>query len=164
MTDRNRAILDEVLDELRWEAHGTPPAIGVAVVNGIVSLFGEVDSERAKHDTIRAVERIDGVRAIAESLVVRTPDLLRRTDVEIARDVADRLERQVDVPDSVKAHVEDGWLWLEGDVDWPFQRMLAEEAVRAHPRIAGLRGVTNAVVIARPATLPAILGRPMSIL
>ena len=164
MNDRNRAILHEVLDELQWDAHGAAPSIGVAVVNGIVSLFGEVESERAKEDAILAAERIGGVRAIAESLTVRQSGLARRTVVEIARDVAERLERQVDVPASVKAHVAGGWLWLEGEVDWPFQRALADQAVRGSPRIPGLRGITNAVVIARPATLPAIFGQSMSIL
>jgi len=164
MNDRNRAILHDVLDELQWDAHGAAPSIGVAVVNGVVSLFGEVDSERAKEDVILAAERIAGVRAIAESLTVRTPGLARRTDVEIARDVAERLERQLDVPASVKAHVGCGWLWLEGEVDWPFQRMLADQAVRGSPRIAGLRGITNAIVVARPATLPAMFGESMSFL
>ena len=40
----------------------------------------------------------------------------------------------------IKARVEVGWVWLEGEVDWQFQIAAAEQAVR---NLAGVRGVTN---------------------
>lgn len=46
--------------------------------------------------------------------------------------------------------VKDGWLTLEGDVEWNYQRERAEQAVR---RVRGVRSVTNAMRI-KPRVAP----------
>jgi osmotically-inducible protein OsmY len=49
------------------------------------------------------------------------------------------------VPDDrIKVAVSKGWITLEGDVDWQFQRMDAEEAVH---HLVGVRGVTNQITV-----------------
>jgi osmotically-inducible protein OsmY len=158
MYKSNRRLQHDVLDEIEWDASVDASSIGVAVVHGVVSLFGDVSGEADNRAAIAAAERVPGVRVVAESLRVNTPGSLSRTDADIARDIASLLARRGDVPDSLKARVENGWLWLEGEVDSPFQRAIAERAIRddlAH--IRGLRGMTNDVIVARPATPPAIL-------
>ena len=40
--------------------------------------------------------------------------------------------------------VRNGWITLEGDVEWAYQRSAAESAVR---RVQGVKGVTNTVQI-----------------
>ena len=52
--------------------------------------------------------------------------------------------------ENIKAVVRDGWLTLEGEVDWKFQSERAERAVR---RILGLKGVTNLIKI-KPRAAP----------
>jgi osmotically-inducible protein OsmY len=110
-----------------------------------------------------AAARVAGVRAVAERLTVQCPGSLRRTDTGLAHEVADAL-RQAGCPDSIKAHVHNGDLRLEGFVDWPFQRHAAEAAIaRARRRLTGLMSVSNDIIVSRPATLPGVLHRPVSV-
>ena len=86
----------------------------------------------------RAVERIKGVRAIAEKIEVRYPGHKKTSDDEIAERALSIIRRNVQVPpDSVKVKVENGWVTLTGTVDWQFQRKMAETATR------GLSGVVS---------------------
>jgi osmotically-inducible protein OsmY len=50
----------------------------------------------------------------------------------------------------VKLVVKDGWLTLEGDVEWNYQRERSEDTVRG---IRGVRGITNSMNI-KPRVTP----------
>jgi osmotically-inducible protein OsmY len=156
MRKSNVQLQRDVIDELRWDPDIDPGTVAVAVREGVVALFGEQATSSARLAAVRAAERVPGVRAVADNIVVQVPGSLRRTDTGIAADVTDVLSRDSDVPDSVKARVNDGWLCLEGVVEWPYQARAAEDAIRSCSRIFGLRGITNDIAIARPAGLPAI--------
>jgi osmotically-inducible protein OsmY len=83
------------------------------------------------------------VRAIAEELKVVLLLSHVRTDTDLAHSVATTLKWDVQVPDdTVKARVEDGWVWLDGEVEWQFQSAAAERVVR---NLTGVRGVTNSI-------------------
>jgi osmotically-inducible protein OsmY len=57
--------------------------------------------------------------------------------------VASALEWDSSVPDNaVKATVSNGWITLNGAVEWQYQKSAAEEAVR---HLYGVKGVTNAI-------------------
>jgi VCBS repeat-containing protein len=59
--------------------------------------------------------------------------------------VADALVWDVQVPDTkIKAAVTNGWITLDGDVEWRYQRDAAARAVR---NLAGVRGVTNNITV-----------------
>ncbi len=132
-----------VEQELEWEPSVDARRIGVGVVDGVVTLTGEVASYGERWRAERAVERVAGVRGIVNELVVKSP--LQRSDVEIAKAAADALKWNVMVPaDNVKVKVHDGWLTLEGEVRWDYQRRAAERAVRDIP---GVRGVSNLIRI-----------------
>ena len=133
----------DVFQELHWDPQVRGTEIGIAVRDGVVTLSGFVDTYAQRTAAERAVQRVGGVRAVAEELEVRLPDNLERPDSDIAHQVARALGWNSEVPtDQVKARVENGWVWLEGEVDWEFQRQAAERTVRY---LAGVRGVTNAV-------------------
>lgn len=84
------------------------------------------------------MERIKGVRAIAEEVEVRYPGHKRTSDDEIAERALSILGWSIQVPkDSVHVKVENGWVTLTGSVDWQYQRVAAESAVR------GLSGVVT---------------------
>jgi osmotically-inducible protein OsmY len=153
----NERLQRHVLDELRWDPQVDASAIGVAADDGVVTLFGEVPSSSMKLAAAAAAERVTGVRAVAERLTLKCPGSLRRTDTDLARDIADVLGR-AGIPSSIKARIDDGELRLEGFVDWAFQRENAEAAVvTARPRLRGLRTITNDIVVSRPMTLPCVL-------
>jgi osmotically-inducible protein OsmY len=131
----------DVIDELRWDPSVGTAEIGVAVKNGVVTLTGQVESFAKKYAALRAAERVAGVRVIAEELTVVLPGSFKRTDTDLAHVVASTLKWDVQVPDErVKARVEDGWVWLEGEVDWQYQCAAAERAIR---NLTGVKGVTN---------------------
>ena len=110
-----------------------------------MTLTGYVDSYARKIAAYQAVERVGGVRAVAEDLEVKLPGALTRSDTEIAHQVANALRWDTEVPeDKIKARVENGWVWLEGEVEWQYQRLAAERAVRY---LTGVKGVTNIVKI-----------------
>ena len=133
----------DVIDELRWDPAVGSAEIGVASRNGVITLSGQVSNFATKYAAVRAAERVAGVRAIAEEMKIVLPLSYVRTDTDLAHSVATTLKWDVQVPDdTLKARVEDGWVWLEGDVEWQFQSAAAERAVR---NLTGVRGVTNSI-------------------
>ena len=135
----------DVIDELRWDPRIGPNEIGVAARDGVVTLSGHVDSTARRHAAIKAAERVAGVKALAEDLVVMVPTAMARTDTDIAHAARNALKWNAEVPsDAVKVRVDDGWLVLEGQVDWQYQRVAALNCVRS---LVGVRGVTNNVTL-----------------
>ena len=136
----------DVIDELRWDPSLTEDRIEVAVAAGIVTLTGTVPSYAERIAARHAVERINGVRAIADDLSVVSPPHHVRTDTELARVVATALEHAAHLPArTVHASVDGGWVTLEGSVPWHYQRCAAADALR---HVAGIRGISNNITIA----------------
>ena len=138
-------IREDVIKELQWEPRvSNPEAIGVAVVDGAVTLTGHVSSYAEKLAAARAAERVSGVRAVANEIEVRLLDD-KRDDGDIARAIAHILEWNTNIPeDRVKARVEHGWVTLEGVVDHAYERDEVERMVR---HVRGVIGVTNSIEV-----------------
>jgi len=143
--------------ELKWEPSVShADAIGVGVKDGVTTLSGYVDSYLEKWAAERAAERVSGVTAVVNRLEVQLPDGFARTDEEIAAAAANALRWNLSVPTGrVKIEVSDGWLTLNGDVDWQYQRDAAESAVQY---LAGVKGVTNVIVIKSPVSQAIVSG------
>ena len=138
-------LQQEVLAELSWEPSIDAAHIGVTANAGIVTLTGHVESFAEKHVTELAARRVKGVKAVAEKIEVRLPFETKRGDDDIAAAAINRLEWDVSVPhDTVKVTVENGWLTLTGEVDWNYQKEIAEQDVR---RLLGVIGVSNQITI-----------------
>jgi osmotically-inducible protein OsmY len=135
----------DVLVELEWDPGVDAAQVGVAAKDGVVTLTGTVPSYAEKVKAERAAKRVHGVRGLANDIAVRVRGADRRTDADIADAAVRALEWDTGVPDDrITVVVRDGWLTLEGDMDWWHQREAAERAVRP---LAGLEGVTNQVVV-----------------
>ncbi|HSF41930.1 MAG TPA: BON domain-containing protein [Thermoanaerobaculia bacterium] len=140
---RDVGLQQNVLNELKWEPSIHAAEIGVAVKDGVVTLTGTVDSYSQKMAVEKAAKRVRGVLAVAEEIEVRIPSATRRTDADIARAALNALQWHIEVPDErIQVKVEDGWVTLDGDVDWNFQRDAAMDAVRD---LIGVRGVTSLI-------------------
>jgi osmotically-inducible protein OsmY len=139
----------EVLDELEWEPSINATRIGVAVKDGVVTLSGEVESYHEKVEAERATLRVEGVKGVASEIEIHLPGTSHRSDADIARVALDTLQWNNSVPPGrIKVIVKKGWVTLEGDVDWGYQKTAAEDAVR---RLMGVVGVSNQVAVkARP--------------
>lgn len=138
----------DVIEELRWDPQINDAEIGVSVKGGVVTLSGTVESFGQKSAAERAVERVAGVRAVAEELHVRPTAKHRRDDTEIAHAVVNALSWNIEVPATkITVKVEGGWITLTGVVDWNYQRLAAEFAVRYLP---GVRGLLNLIEVKPP--------------
>ena len=138
-------IQRDVLAELKWDARLQPNEIGVIVKDGIVTLTGTVDSHFKKWAAEEAAHRVRGVKAVANDIEVRLPSFAERTDADIAAAVIRALEWDAFVPsDKIDITVSKGWVTLQGEVDYPYQKEDAERVVR---RISGVRGVTNLMTV-----------------
>jgi len=137
-----------VLDELEFEPAIDAAHIGVAVDKGVVILSGHVASYSEKLAAIAAARRVRGVRAIADELQVRFPFDKKSADDEIAKRALDILAWDTLVPSAINVTVREGWLTLDGQVNWNYQRKAAEDDVR---KLSGLRNVINNIVIKQPA-------------
>ena len=130
MTDKE--IQQAVLRELEWEPLVKSTEIGVAVKEGIVTLAGSVDSYSKRYHAERAALRVTGVKAVVNDLEVKLPSSSERSDEDIAKSAVRALEERITVPhDRIKVKVHDGWITLEGEVEWKYQREAAESAALA---------------------------------
>lgn len=141
----------DVLDELRWEPSVNATNIGVTVKDGVVTLEGTVDSFAEKWAAEKAAKRVPSVKGLAVEVEVQLPGSSERTDADIARAAETALDWDISVPsDRVKVMVEKGFLTLEGQLDWQFQKSAAEQAVQ---HLTGVKGVWNHITI-KPKVAP----------
>jgi len=147
----NEEIKRDVEEELQWDPDLDSADIAVAVKDGIVTLTGFAHSYSQKVQAGQDAKRVPGVLAIVNDIEVRLPLVHRRPDPEIARDVVAALQNELPFSfEKIKAVVEDGRVRLEGEVDWSYVRIRAEEAVR---RIRGVKGVQNLLTV-KPQAIP----------
>lgn len=136
----------DVLAELEWDPSVDARTIGVAVEDGVAALTGHVDSYATKANAEKIVKRVRGVQGVANDIEVKLPSSVERDDVDIARSAVHALEWNVAVPnDRVQVTVMNGWVTLDGSVDWYYQKRAAEDAVFL---LAGVRGVANNLSVA----------------
>jgi len=135
----------DVLAELEFDPSIDARTIGVAIEDGIVALTGHVATYADKTNAEKVVKRVHGVIGVANDVEVKLSFNAERDDVDIARSAINALEWNVSVPKNrVTISVTKGWVTLDGDVDWYYQKRAAEDAVRL---LAGVRGVTNKVIV-----------------
>ena len=147
-------LQQDVIDELKWDPRITDDEIGAAIRGGVVTLTGSVPNFAQKWAAVKAVERVAGVRAVAQELTVKMPEAHRKSDTELAHQIVNTLAWDIEVPhEKVKARIENGWVTLEGEVNWQFQRNSAERAVRY---VSGVKGVSNLLTIKSQASTYAV--------
>lgn len=149
MKKNDSQLQQDVLQELKYEPTISASQIGVTAKDGIVGLTGNVQNYAAKYAAVHAAERVAGVKAVTDELKVDLPAFHVRNDEDIARAALNELKWDVWVPaDRIKVKVDDGWITLEGDVDYKYQQTTADEAVR---NLTGIKGVTNLITLKQPA-------------
>lgn len=146
----------DVVDELAWDPAVNASAVGVAVRDGVVTLSGHLDTYAEKAAVERVLKRVAGVKAIALELDVRLAPGHVRSDTDIARAAEQALGWNSMVPaNKVRVIVDRGWVTLQGQLEWDYQRQSAEKAVRA---LVGVVGLSNEIAIA-PRAAPADVTR-----
>ena len=134
-----------VLAELDWEPAVDASAIGVAAKDGVVTLTGSVTSYAHKKNAERAAKRVSGVKAVADDLANKLPGGAQRGDPGIAQSILSALRFNISIPyDKIQVTVENGWVTLDGEVEWQFQKTTAENAIKY---TMGVKGVTNRITL-----------------
>lgn len=141
----NAELQRDVQNAIKWEPLMHAAEIGVIVKDGVVSLEGIVDSYAKKLEAENAAKKVIGVKALVEKIEVKLPSSWTKTNVEIANAVLAALKLNWSVPqDKVTVKVEDGWVTLEGELPWNYEREAAKSAVKY---LMGVKGVTNNIKI-----------------
>jgi osmotically-inducible protein OsmY len=137
-------IKTDVLSELGYEPSVKATDIGVLVKDGTVTLNGYATNYGEKVGAVRTARRVAGVRAIADDIIVKLPGSLKRNDGDIAAAAANQIEWTPALKGLVQVTVREGWITLEGHVEWGYQKEYAEEIVHHQ---SGVKGVSNLILI-----------------
>ena len=135
----------DVKEELKWDPDLDATDIAISVHDGVVTLAGFTKSYTDKYEAEADAKRVAGVVGVANDIEVRLPALDERPDPDIARDAVAAIKSHLAISsERIKVMVKNGWVTLEGQAEWQYQRNTAETAVR---RIRGVKGVTNSIVL-----------------
>ena len=148
LTIIDQRLKDSVTYQLECDPEVDTSLVGVSAQDGVVTLSGHVDTYAAKLAAERAARRVYGVKALASELEVRLA--AERIDPDIAKDALEALKNRIDVPLGVTVTVSSGFVTLGGTVEWMYQKMAAERAVKY---LRGVRGVMNQIVL-KPSISP----------
>ncbi len=139
-------IKQDILDELVFLPDIDETQIGVIVEDGVVTLTGFVDAYPKKVAAEKAVRSVAGVQAVAEDIVVKYGDDYKKTDKEIAKAAVHALKWNASVPkEKVMVKVENGYIYLTGNLTWEYQQNAAKWAVQ---NLLGVKGVVNNIELA----------------
>ena len=138
-------IKEDVLDELLWQPNIDETKIGVIVEDGVVTLSGILNSYTKKLEAEKAAKNVKGVKAVALDIEVKHGSDYRKTDKEIAKAAVDALTWNASIPEeNITIKVEDGWIYLSGELNWFYQKNAAKKAVQ---NLLGVKGVVNSIEI-----------------
>ncbi len=141
----NEALQMDVQNAIKWEPLLHAAEIGVTAKDGVITLTGVVDSYAKKTEAENAAKNVTGVKAIAEEIEVNYGSLFKKNDTEIANEVLNAWQWNWEVPnDKIKVKVESGWVTLEGELEWNYQKDAAKKAVA---NLTGVKGVSNNITI-----------------
>src|SRR3990167_5845927 len=143
MTDKE--LKQHVENALDWEPSLDASDIGTSVDESVVTLRGNVGSYAEKVSAERVALRVYGVKAVANDLIVHLVSGYERTDTEIAQAAVAALKWNTMVPtERITVTINNGWLALNGTLDWQYQKDAAARAVRD---LTGVKGVTNNIAV-----------------
>ncbi len=141
----NETLQKDVQNALKWEPLLNAAEIGVIAIDGVITLTGTVSSFAKKAEAEEAAKNVAGVKAVVEKIEINFGDMFIKNDNEIANDILNAFKWNWEIPsDKVKVKVEGGWVTLDGDLNWNYQKTAAQKAVS---NLKGVSGVSNNLTI-----------------
>ena len=151
MMRSDREIRRDVEEEIDWDPQIGARDIAVSVRNAVVTLAGFVRSFSEKARAEADAKRVAGVAGLANDIQVRLPLFGRKPDPQIAREVISAIHGEMPtIHERIRVSVADGRVTLEGEVEWHYQRVRAEEATG---KVKGVRSIDDEIVV-KPQILP----------
>ena len=138
-------IQQDIIAELKWDPSIDATHIQVAVLNGDVTLVGRVSNQAEKLNVEHSVQRVSGVNAVIVNLEYSMLEPSRKTDFEITSRAINLLQWMTYWDkDSIEVLVENGWVTLNGEVDWKYQQDAALDMIR---HLIGVAGIIDNITI-----------------
>ncbi|MEO7046414.1 MAG: BON domain-containing protein [Ferruginibacter sp.] len=146
MFPSNEDLQKSVLNAIKWQPMLHAAEIGVTARDGVVTLSGVVDAYSKKIEAENAAKSVPGVKAVAEEIEVKFFDSMYiKNDTEIAGEVMNAWKWNWEIPhNKVKVTVENGWVTLEGEVEWNYEKEAAKKSVE---KLIGVKGVSNHIIL-----------------
>lgn len=146
----NEELQKNVVDAINWEPLLHAAEIGVMVNDGEVTLTGSVNTYAKKAEAEQAAKNVTGVKTVVENINVVCKAEDKRTDAEIMTAIVNVFIWHYDIPaDKVSVIVENGWVFLSGELVWNYQK---EEAKNAICNLIGIIGITNNITVKNSST------------
>lgn len=141
----NETLQADVQNAIKWEPLLNAAEIGVTAKDGVITLSGMVDSYAKKVEAENAAKSVGGVKAVAETIEINYGTSFKKNDTEIAGEILNAWKWNWEVPsEKISVKVESGWVTLEGELEWNYQKEAAKNAIN---HLTGVKGVTNRIVI-----------------
>lgn len=138
-------IRQHVLAELHWLPMADAGNLQVTVSRGTVTLSGHVATFGEKLAVEKAVKRMKGVRSLIADVTVQPVLPAGVSDAAIAAAAIHTLSWHTELPARrIQVAVKDGYVTMDGDVDWQYQKDHAYDAVK---HIAGVKGISNFIFV-----------------
>jgi osmotically-inducible protein OsmY len=134
----------DVMNELMWDQGVSSNQISVTADDGIITLRGNVPHYSEKATAEQATQRVSGVRAVADEIEVKIMGSYERTDDDIAEAALNAIDWNYSAPVGLKVLVDNGWITLNGEAEWDYERKAASDAVS---QLMGVRGVSNKITL-----------------
>lgn len=145
--------LDPLLKEVAYE-------IAVTADGGVVTLSGMVDTYAKKLAAETDAQRVRGVKVVAVDLEVKVDGYLKKSDSELAGIIKNALTWHSAVNEArIEIKVDDGWVFLEGQVEWDFEKKAVENSIQ---QLVGVRGITNRITVERTTLDPVMIKNQIS--
>jgi len=142
---KNEDLQTDVQDAIRWEPLLKTADISVTAKDGVITLTGIVDSYAKKLEAEEAAKNVKGVKNVIEKIEIQFEGTGKKGDNEISYEVLNALKWNLQVPnEKVKVKVEAGWVTLEGELTWNYQKEAAKKSVS---NLVCVKGVINNITI-----------------
>jgi osmotically-inducible protein OsmY len=145
MYKSNEDLQKDVQNAIKWEPLLNAAEIGVTAKDGVITLSGSVDSYTKKTEVENATKNVTGVKAIAGAIEVIFGSSFKKNDTEVANEIMNAWKWNWEIPnEDLKVRVENGWVTLDGEVEWNYQKEAAKKAVE---NLTGVKGVSNDITV-----------------
>ncbi|HEX8038722.1 MAG TPA: BON domain-containing protein, partial [Chryseosolibacter sp.] len=141
-------IQKEVITEIQLDPQLSSVASGikVSVKQGVVTLSGVVDEYSQRFAAEDAAHRISGVKVVAVDIAVKENESLEQiADSTLAENIRSALVWHSGLnEDRIGIKVDEGWVYLEGHLNWDYERKAALNAIES---IRGVKGIIDKIKI-----------------
>lgn len=125
----------------------------IMVQDGNAVLTGHADKYSKKEIAKKIVKEVQGVKTVIEQITIELNENEKRSDNDIQSNITELFKKNFGNSHKyIKIIVNDGHVWLEGQLKWKYQKELAKDCIL---NILGIKQIENDISI--PETLESVI-------